>query len=67
MSHVDRSSASLSFSNPKTNPSTYAQTNYAFNAYAITSKRELITYLHQCLFCPPKKTLLAAIKNNQLT
>ena len=32
----------------------------------MTSKEELIRYLHQCLFCPPKSTLLKAIKNNQL-
>ena len=33
----------------------------------MTSKASLIKYLHQCLFCPPKRTLLKAIKNNQLT
>ena len=38
----------------------------ANNAYQMTSKEELIRYLHQCLFCPPKSTLLKAIKNNQL-
>ena len=27
---------------------------------------ELIQYLHQCLFCPPKRTLIKAIKNQQL-
>ena len=32
----------------------------------MTSKRDLITYLHQCLFSPPKRTLLKAIHNNQL-
>ena len=32
----------------------------------MTSKEEIIRYLHQCLFCPPKSTLLKAIKNNQL-
>ena len=32
----------------------------------MTSKEELIRYLHQCLFCPPKSTILKAIKNNQL-
>ena len=30
------------------------------NAYQMTSKEELIRYLHQCLFCPPKSTLLKA-------
>ena len=39
----------------------------AANAYTLTSKQQLIQYLHQCLFCPPKLTLLKAIKNNQLT
>ena len=31
------------------------------------SKEGLIKYLHQCLFCPPKATLLKATKNNQLS
>ena len=38
----------------------------ANNAYQMTSKEDLIRYLHQCLFCPPKLTLLKAIKKNQL-
>ena len=33
----------------------------------MTSKEEVIKFLHQCLFCPTKSTLLKAIKNNQLT
>ena len=40
---------------------------YAANAYQMTSKAVLIKYLHQCLFCPQKRTLMEAIKNNQLT
>ena len=32
----------------------------------MTSKEELIRYPHQCLFCPPKPTILKAIRNNQL-
>jgi len=40
---------------------------YAANAYQMTLKAALIKYLHQCLFCPPKRTLMKAIKNNQLT
>ena len=40
---------------------------YAANTYQMTSKAALIKYLHQCLFCPPKRTLLKAINNNQLT
>ena len=39
---------------------------YAANAYQMTSKASLIEYLHQCLLCPPKSTLIKAIKNNQL-
>ena len=39
----------------------------ASNAYTMTSKGALIKYLHQCLFSPPKRTLIKAIKNNQLT
>ena len=38
----------------------------AHNTYQMTSKQELIQYLHQCLFCPPKATLIKAIENNQL-
>eukprot|EP00978_Attheya_sp_CCMP212_P040823 scaffold226719_cov36-Attheya_sp.AAC.1 len=38
----------------------------ASNAYHMKTKQELIQFLHQCLFCPPKRTLLKAIKNNQL-
>ena len=32
----------------------------------MSSKEEVIKFLHQCLFCPPKSTLLKAIRNNQL-
>ena len=39
----------------------------ANNACTMSCKESLIKYLHQRLFCPPKKTLLAATKNNQLT
>ena len=38
----------------------------AENAYAMTSKESLIRYLHQRLFSPTKRTLVKAIKNNQL-
>ena len=38
----------------------------ADNAYMVSCKESLIKYLHQCLFCPPKTTLLAAITNNRL-
>ena len=39
----------------------------AENVYTITSKESLIRYLHQCLFITTKKTLVKAIKNNELT
>ena len=46
-----------------TQPRTHGTDNHtANNAYQMTSKEELIQYLHQCLFCPPKSTLLKAIK-----
>ena len=32
----------------------------------MSSKEELVKYLHQCLFCPPKSTLFKAVSNNQL-
>jgi hypothetical protein len=45
-----------------------AATNHvANNAYTMTSKESLIKYLHQCLFSPPKRTLIKAIQNNQFT
>ena len=34
----------------------------ANNAYQMKFKEDLIRYLHQCLFSPPKSTLLKAIK-----
>ncbi len=40
--------------------------NFVATTTHISTKRELIMFLHQCLFCPPKRTLLQAIKNNQL-
>ena len=44
-------------------PRTHNTDNHmANNAYQITSKEELIRYLHQCLFCTSKLTLLKAIK-----
>ena len=32
----------------------------------MTSTGALVKYLHQCLFSPPKRTLIKVIKNNQL-
>ena len=44
-------------------PRTHSTDNHkANNAYQMISKEDLIRYLHQCLFCPPKSTLLKAIK-----
>ena len=43
-----------------------ANAQYATNVYQITSKVDLIRYLHQSLFCPTKRTLIKAILNNQL-
>ena len=39
----------------------------ANNVYQMSLKEEIIKYLHQCLFCPTKSTLLKDIKNNQLS
>ncbi|NCG02080.1 MAG: hypothetical protein GWP22_01255, partial [Actinomycetales bacterium] len=36
------------------------------NAYTMETARARVTYLHQCLFSPPKPTLLTAIRNKQL-
>ena len=38
----------------------------ANNVYQMTSKEALVKFLHQCLFSPPKLTLLKALENNQL-
>ena len=46
---------------------TIIKTDIANNAYTITSKRDLIQYLHQCLFSPTKATLLKAIAKNCFT
>ena len=43
-----------------------AKNKYAGNAYQITSKGDLIWYLRQCLFLPPKQRLIKVIRNNQL-
>ena len=43
------------------------KTEIANNAYTITSNRDLIHYLHQCLFCITKETLLKSIANNHFT
>jgi hypothetical protein len=40
-------------------------TEAAHNIHAITSKEFLVKFLHQCLFSPPKRTLLKALENNQ--
>ena len=46
-----------------THPRTHSTDNHiANNVYQMTSKEKLIRDLHQCLFCPPKSTLLKAIK-----
>ena len=42
------------------------QTETAYNVHALTSKASVIKFLHQCLFSPPKTTLLKAVENNQL-
>ena len=43
-----------------------AGTQYAGNAYQITSKVDLIRYLHRCIFCTPKQTIIKANQNKQL-
>ena len=52
--------------NPLENFHQNSHQNYAATTRYITKKQDLIIFLHQCLFCPPKQTLLKAIKNNQL-
>ena len=48
---------------PSTNqPSAFH--HQANSAYTMTNKESLIKFLHQCLFCPPKRTLLHALRNN---
>ena len=38
----------------------------ANNVHHLTSRETLVQFLHQCLFSPPKLTMLMAIENNQL-
>ncbi|KAL7544532.1 hypothetical protein ACHAWF_007912, partial [Thalassiosira exigua] len=38
----------------------------ANNVYQMTSKESLVRFLHQCLFSPPKQTLIKALENGQL-
>jgi hypothetical protein len=38
----------------------------ANNVYQMTSKDALVKFLHQCLFSPPKRTLVKALDNQQL-
>jgi hypothetical protein len=38
----------------------------ANNVYQMTSKEALVRFLHQCLFSPPKRTLIKALDNGQL-
>ena len=42
------------------------QTEKINNVHQTTTKQDLITYLHQCLFSPTKATLIKAIHNYQL-
>ena len=55
---------------PNMNIPTYQEENSRShtvnNVYQMSSKEEVIKFLHQCLFCPTKSTLLKAIRNNQL-
>jgi hypothetical protein len=51
---------------PTSTPTQTPKRDQINNAYHMTTKQELIQYLHQCLFCPPKRTLLKAIRNRQL-
>ena len=37
----------------------------ANNVHQLTSRESVVKFLHQCLFSPPKKTLLKALANNQ--
>ncbi len=37
------------------------------NVYQTTSKKMLFKFLHQCLFSLPKRTLIKALDNNQLS
>ena len=41
-------------------------TQMAHNIFQLSSKESLVKFLHQCLFSPPKKTLIKALENDQL-
>ena len=38
----------------------------ANNIHHLTSRETLVRFLHQCLFSPPKRTMVKAVENNQL-
>ena len=40
-------------------------TEAVYNIHALTSKESLVKFLQQCLFSPPKQTLLKALESNQ--
>ncbi|KAL7465746.1 hypothetical protein ACHAXS_006063 [Conticribra weissflogii] len=48
-----------------TTTSNHNKQHYANNAYTITTKADLIKYLHQCAFSPTISTWIKAINNNQ--
>ncbi len=41
-------------------------THTAHNIFQLSSKASLVKFLHQCLFSPPKKTLIKALDNDHL-
>ena len=55
---------------PKVHPSQVVGPNeltqMAHNIFQLSSKESLVKFLHQCLFSPPKKTLIKALENDQL-
>ena len=58
---LDITQSKLPYANPTNKPTTHK----ANNAYAITSKKTLNKFLHQCLFIPPKTIFIKSCENNQ--
>jgi hypothetical protein len=50
----------------KLTTSTTPPRQMANNVYQMTLKEALVRFLHQCLFLPPKQTLIKALDNGQL-
>ena len=52
--------------NPLKHDITLFNQQHANSIHHMANQRNLIEYLHQCFFSPPERTLVKAVKNDQL-